>query len=71
MANNPLPLQGGELEDYDVEVNGVKTTLRLTKADAERRGIKKSGTKLSAGTAYADDEKAAEPANKSKAPANK
>lgn len=28
------------LETYDVEVNGIKTTLRLNKADAQRLGIK-------------------------------
>jgi hypothetical protein len=28
------------LETYDVEVNGIKTSLRLNKADAQRLGIK-------------------------------
>lgn len=27
------------LKTYDVEVNGMKTTLRLSEADAKKRGI--------------------------------
>jgi hypothetical protein len=30
------------LETYDVEVNGIKTTLRLNKADAQRLGVKQA-----------------------------
>jgi hypothetical protein len=36
-ANN-----GGPLKQYDVEVHGHKTTLLLSDADAERRGLLKA-----------------------------
>jgi len=45
------------LQDYEVEVNGVKTTLRLSDADAKARGL--------------EAKKAAAPANKSRAASNK
>jgi len=32
---------GEELKDYEVEINGIATTLRLTEADALRRGLRK------------------------------
>jgi hypothetical protein len=32
---------GEELKDYEVEINGIATTLRLTDADALRRGLRK------------------------------
>lgn len=46
------------LKDYEVEVNGVKTTLRLTDADAKARGL-------------TQEKKAEAPANKSRSAANK
>lgn len=36
---------GSELKSYETEVNGIATTLRLTDADAERRGLKASAPK--------------------------
>lgn len=48
------------LKDYEVEVNGVKTTLRLTDADAKARGL-----------AAPEAKKAPAPANKSRAAKNK
>lgn len=45
------------LKEYDVEINGQKTTLQLSDEDAERQGLKST--------------KAKEPANKSATPANK
>lgn len=49
------------LKDYEVEVNGVKTTLRLSDADAKARGL---DTKTEA-------KKAEAPANKSRTAQNK
>jgi hypothetical protein len=49
------------MDEYEVEINGVATTLQLTDADAEARGLKKPPAK-----------KAPAPANKAgKTPANK
>ena len=48
---------GMVLNDYEVEVNGVKTTLRLSDADAKARGL--------------EAKKAAAPANKSRTTKNK
>lgn len=45
------------LKDYEVEVNGVKTTLRLSDEDAKARGL--------------EAKKTAAPANKSRTAANK
>lgn len=45
------------LKDYEVEVNGVKTTLRLSDADAKARGL--------------EAKKAAAPTNKSRTASNK
>jgi hypothetical protein len=45
------------LKDYEVEVNGVKTTLRLSGADAKARGL--------------EAKKAPAPANKSRTASNK
>lgn len=58
----PVVGQGGPaVKEYDVEINGVTTTLQLNDRDAEARGLKKPATK----------EKEA-PANKAaQAPANK
>lgn len=47
------------MNTYEVEINGVKTTLKLSDADAEARGLKPVTNKAKA------------PANKSKTPANK
>lgn len=47
------------MNTYEVEINGVKTTLRLSDADAEARGL----------TPVANKSKT--PANKSRTPANK
>lgn len=52
--------QGGELSSYEVEVNGIVTTLRLTDRDAELRGLKKPPRKAAA--------KSKTPANKAAAP---
>lgn len=49
----------GTLKDYEVEVNGVKTTLRLNDADAKARGLD------------VPTKEAAKPANKSRTAANK
>jgi hypothetical protein len=52
------------VQRYDVEINGNKTTLLLSEADAKARGL----------TAPAEPEvttKAKTPANKSRKPANK
>ena len=52
------------MQRYDVEINGIKTTLLLTEADAKARGL----------TAPAEpkaDTKAKTPANKNRKPANK
>lgn len=32
-------VQGGPLSEYDVEVNGVKLRLRLSEAEARKRGL--------------------------------
>jgi hypothetical protein len=52
--------EGGPVKRYDVEINGVKTTLQLTDEDAKSRGLTKSS----------DDAKPEE-AKQAKAPANK
>jgi hypothetical protein len=71
---------GGELRRYDVEINGVKTTMKLTEEDAERMG----GTSVTSGPNLAEsksagaesdkegvaEEKPAEPAKK-RAPARR
>lgn len=57
--------QGGPVKEYEVEINGVATTLQLTDADAEARGLKQPAAK--AKTAPANKE-AAKPANKAAAP---
>ncbi|WP_433660789.1 hypothetical protein ACQPW1_00420 [Nocardia sp. CA-128927] len=50
-----------ELRLYEVEINGVRTTLQLSDADAAERGIFLQGV----------EDKAAAPANKARTPANK
>lgn len=51
---------GGPVNEYEVEINGVTTTLQLTDADAEARGLNQPTSK------------AKTPANKEQAkPANK
>lgn len=63
--NQPPTLlqKGGPVKRYDVEINGVQTTIQLTDADAEARGLKKPAAKA--------DTKAKEPDNKAATPANK
>lgn len=59
----PKPAQkGGPVKRYEVEINGVRTTLQLTDADAKARGLEKPPTAQA---------KAKTPANKAKTPANK
>lgn len=50
------------LKDYEVEVNGVSTTLRLSNADAKARGLSEPAK---------DAKKAPAPANKSRTAAQK
>jgi hypothetical protein len=47
------------MKTYEVEINGMTTTLRLSDADAQARGLKPVA------------DKAKTPANKAKTPANK
>lgn len=47
------------MKRYEVEINGMKTTIQLSDADAKARGL------------VADDSEAGKPAAKSKTPANK
>jgi hypothetical protein len=60
----PVAESGGPaVKKYDVEVNGVTTTLKLSDADAKARGLLKTAAKA--------ETKAKAPANKSATPANK
>lgn len=63
------------MKRYDVVINGVQTTLQLSDADAEARGIKPQGAakNMPAAAAPAAEamEKAKTPANKARQPANK
>jgi len=55
---------------YEVMVNGVRTTLQLSDADAAARGLLKAAHP-SAQPEPAPESKAKVPANKSRQPANK
>jgi hypothetical protein len=61
-GSGPTSQEGNamSLKEYDVEINGQKTTLQLSDEDAKLQGL--TGK---------DSAKAAEPANKSATPANK
>lgn len=59
----PAPPQGGPVNKYDVEINGVKTTLLLNDADAQARGLKEPAKPAA--------KEAKAPANKARTPANK
>ncbi len=48
----------GKLNPYDVEINGVQTTIKLTEEQAKARG-------------FMSDKKAPAPANKARTAANK
>lgn len=50
------------MDEYEVEINGMTTTLQLTAADAEARGLKKKAASKSAKAPA--DKAAAAPANK-------
>lgn len=52
--------QGGPVKEYTVEINGLETTLQLTDADAEARGLKQPAAKAKAPA----NKEAAKPANK-------
>lgn len=52
---------GTDMKSYDVEINGIATTLKLSDDEAERRGLK---------AAPAAKTKARTPANKAAAPAS-
>jgi hypothetical protein len=68
-GNEPPQLlqKGGPVKRYDVEINGVKTTLQLTDADAEARGLKKPAAAVESKAAAPAANKARQPANKAKA----
>lgn len=56
------PQSGGALNRYEVEINGVQTTLLLSDADAKAQGLKPVDEKAKAAAAN----KSRNPANKSK-----
>lgn len=55
--------EGGPVKRYDVEINGVQTTLQLTDEEAEARGLKPA--------AKASSKEAKAPANKSRTASTK
>jgi hypothetical protein len=59
--------QVGELREYEVEINGNRTTMRLTEEDAKRYGAVEVGQAPAADTKAqtSTQNKAATPANKS------
>jgi hypothetical protein len=60
------------LKKYDVEVNGVKTSVRLSEADAKTRGLlKPAPAKPAADADAAETKEAAAPLNKSRTAAKK
>jgi len=61
------PDQGGSVQEYDVVVNGVKTTMLLSDRDAAARGL----TPAEPETADEPEAKAHTPENKARTPANK
>jgi hypothetical protein len=66
-VNQPPKLlqKGGPVKKYDVEINGVQTTIQLTDEDAKARGLTAAADQKSSGS------KAKTPANKAAAPVNK
>lgn len=62
-VNRPPKLlqEGGPVKRYDVEINGVQTTLLLNDADAKARGLLKES----------ESKQAKAPANKSRSASNK
>ncbi len=61
----------GELHEYTVEINGVETTLMLTKEHAEARGLTKPAAKKAAPAKKAAAKKATAPRNKARGAASK
>lgn len=64
------PQKGPAVETYEVEINGVKTTLKLSDEDARARGLKPAAEAKPA-TAAKSESKARKPANKARTAANK
>ncbi|EAS0269367.1 hypothetical protein E7939_21990 [Salmonella enterica] len=64
--DNPETPRGNTVgtKSYDVVINGVETTLKLSDADAKTRGLLKDEPKKAAA-------KKATPANKGRTPSNK
>jgi hypothetical protein len=66
-VNRPPSLlqKGGPVKRYDVEINGVQTTIQLTDEEAKIRGLTGKAEQKSPAS------KARTPANKAKTPVNK
>ena len=60
-----------ELKSYDVEINGVRTTLRLTEATARKRGLLEEKSTAKAAPKAPANKAAKAPANKAGAAAVK
>ncbi|WP_280441201.1 hypothetical protein [Nocardia brasiliensis] len=60
-----------ELTEYEVEINGVRTTLQLTAEDAAARGIAGQGGKPVAPYVLQEATGKPAPANKARGTANK
>lgn len=65
-VNRPPKLlqKGGPVKRYDVEINGVLTTVQLTDEDAEARGLKAEKKSPPERKARTPQNKAATPAKK-------